>query len=544
MLNHQRAKMVLLFSGFMVSILWTNCIGPSHQKSVTLGKSFETVIGNPLQTSSFKISNSLCETIKRCRPDFKMEDCERQMLNTSGANATLSLTSQYMSLAQAQSGEMNGKLIANAQGLDSCSQTLESISCDDPRLTLAYQTSRQDPLVFATSLLSAMSCSRVFFDSEVSSCPVPNQVDFQVNDLSDLDDQKPGDGLCSTTQSKCTLRAALREAAADKSQTRNIQMLAGTINVRQPLMISSSVKIYGDCGSKTIIDGQSRSAIFIYSADHLSVEIHSVQLQNALSSESGAALASGYKNYASFIGSHLKFYKNKTTSENGGGAVMWWGSDSRFYCSDCIFDSNEAIGHKGQGGAILLTSWGGNNVIERSLFINNKGISAGAVFDAGEGTSYINNTFYQNTGDAVFLNYPGSRYLMVNNTFVNNTTTFGAGAINTSADVGVHMANNLIYANSGPFGNCKIGKVLSYGSNLIYPQSPHCGMDSQLDFSFEPQLRPLADNGGFSASLLLDSNSPARKKGQMKYCPNNDQRGFSRSQRSCDIGAVQTEADD
>src|SRR5687767_2367923 len=88
---------------------------------------------------------------------------------------------------------------------------------------------------------------------------------FTVNDTRDLVDVNPGDGLCRTSNSTCTLRAAIQEANALPGAD-TIQLPAGTYALAIPplnqndittgdLDITDSVTISGAGAALTILDG-------------------------------------------------------------------------------------------------------------------------------------------------------------------------------------------------------------------------------------------------------------------------------------------------
>ncbi len=74
------------------------------------------------------------------------------------------------------------------------------------------------------------------------------------------------------------------------------------------------------------------------------------------------------------------------------------------------------------------------------------------------------------------------------------------------------------------------------GNNLQFPGNT-CGAGIR---TANPQLGPLQDNGGFTATHAIASDSPARNTANNANCPPFDQRGVVRPQgTTCDIGAFE-----
>jgi CSLREA domain-containing protein len=95
---------------------------------------------------------------------------------------------------------------------------------------------------------------------------------------------------------------------------------------------------------------------------------------------------------------------------------------------------------------------------------------------------------------------------------------------------------NTIVARNKP-GDCR-GTQLSLGHNLDGDGS--CGLTAAGDLSgVNPVLGPLANNGGPTETHLPLVFSPAIGAGDAGACPTTDQRGMTRPQAGCDIGAVE-----
>jgi hypothetical protein len=96
------------------------------------------------------------------------------------------------------------------------------------------------------------------------------------------------------------------------------------------------------------------------------------------------------------------------------------------------------------------------------------------------------------------------------------------------------VRNSLIANNMG--GNCQAGLSLTLaGQNMQYPSNT-CGAATPAN----PQLSPVANNGGQTLTAALGPGSPALDVGDPAYCPPTDQRGQQRpAGAGCDLGAYE-----
>ena len=96
---------------------------------------------------------------------------------------------------------------------------------------------------------------------------------------------------------------------------------------------------------------------------------------------------------------------------------------------------------------------------------------------------------------------------------------------------------NSILANSAGGGDCyNSGSISTNSHNLI--EDGTCSPD----YTGDPLLGPLVDNGGPTETMALLPGSPAINAGDNATCEVTDQRGVSRPQAGrCDIGAYEYE---
>ena len=103
----------------------------------------------------------------------------------------------------------------------------------------------------------------------------------------------------------------------------------------------------------------------------------------------------------------------------------------------------------------------------------------------------------------------------------------------------IELRNTIVAQNSFP--NCaeNSGFLVSLGHNLSSDVS--CPFTEAGDMvGTDPQIGPLADNGGPTQTHRLNLGSPAIDAGDVVGCPAMDQRGVTRPQgAACDIGAYE-----
>jgi CSLREA domain-containing protein len=230
-----------------------------------------------------------------------------------------------------------------------------------------------------------------------------------------------------------------------------------------------------------------------------------------------------------------------------GGAIF---SDLSLVVSDCTFDSNVATD---DGGA--LTLYGGNADISRCTFTNNSvtynsltstsGVG-GAIFQNGS-LSMSNCTFSGNngtSGGAIYSISQSNNAVVTTNltgcTFSQNTATNGGAVYNTASNGGnsfVTLANTILQkgATGANLVNTGLGtSISSQGYNLSDDNGGGFLIAAGDQINTNPQLGPLQDNGGSTATMALLPGSPAQDKGK-SFGLTTDQRGIP---RPIDIAAI------
>ena len=207
---------------------------------------------------------------------------------------------------------------------------------------------------------------------------------------------------------------------------------------------------------------------------------------------------------------------------------------------------------------------GGGIFSDQVLNINNTSISENTASDGG-GLSISNTTFLinstvsrntSNTGAAIrnFASLEFNNSTVSGNiglgiailnfgttTLINSTVTAASSASSLFSTGQLVLKNSVITNSNGSDCELSAGTVTADSSNIISDGT--CNTNA---LAVDPQLMPLADNGGPTLTHALSPNSPARNIGVLTDCPTNDQRGVERdfSNGFCDIGSFEFVGDD
>lgn len=293
-------------------------------------------------------------------------------------------------------------------------------------------------------------------------------------------------------------------------------------------------------------------------------------INNSVLNNNTATLDGGAINTNGILEINASTFTNNTAFD--GGAIYKLGAGA-FSLTGSTFTGNST---RDDGSAIFF--WVATNAtVSDTEFVQNAAGDAGAVHSDASNPTLTRVTFDRNTagfGGGGMANYFGSNSTVTNSTFSGNSATYGGGMYNYFASspvltnltfsgnsariAGGGMFNywngsspllyNVIIANSTSGGDCVQGSdALNAASanNLIEDPVNACGLINGTNGNItgqDPNLGPLASNGGSTRTHALQSPSPAIDAGA--GCPATDQRGIPRPQgAACDIGAYELDAD-
>ena len=375
---------------------------------------------------------------------------------------------------------------------------------------------------------------------------------FAVDSTADAVDVRPGDRLCRTAAATCTLRAALQEAnATDGADTVVVPPgRYGLASVPFPeagfpferdagngdLDITDALTIRGAGARETTVDGGGLDRVFSIGTSTTAF-ISDMTITGGDPTGGGTATGIGMGgavfNQGTVALDRLRLVAN---TADGGGAVF---STPRTFITirDSLLADNRAV----EGGAIRFDS--GGEVVNSTITGNVLVTRAEAALLPDEISGYGGGIDHRGGNDVA----------IVNSTITNNHAIKAGGGVNSgqgyvpvSPDVAlgrVRLRNSIVAGNTDEEGpsDCHVSAqvIESTGHNLDSDGS--CFLTSRRDLpGRDPLLGPLADNGGPSETAIPLAGSPAIDAGAADGCPQRDQRGVARPQRSaCDIGAAE-----
>lgn len=382
---------------------------------------------------------------------------------------------------------------------------------------------------------------------------------YRVDSLVDAVDANPGDRRCERAAPPgggdtglCTLRAAVMEANAS-TWTETIEVPSGLYQLTLPansgggrLVITDGVKIQGAGAATTMIDGNDAdSVIHAQSGD---LVLNNLTIQGGKSQAGGGIrVESGEAEFTNLV------IRDNDGFTGGGGLLVVDGAKVTMRRS--AITNNTATGAFGggiwnQGELWVYESTIANNVSNRAGGVRNDGqmnlrnttVSGNFVNSREAGTGGVS----QN-GFAVLYNVT-----ITNNTGAgNNAASFRGGGIQTSAGETTVLKNSIVARNHGGTGpdDC-VGQLSGDSKHNLIGDDTACDIPLFLAtflLNVDPQLGPLANNGGPTQTHLPAAASPALEAGYQfpppaaDGCEKRDQRGVPRPQGSgvCDMGAVE-----
>ena len=366
------------------------------------------------------------------------------------------------------------------------------------------------------------------------------------------------------TDSSCSLREAVASANTDPAPGGDciagsgadvISLPAGTYtlnNAAGDLDVIGDTTFEGAGDATTIIDANNTDrAIDVPNTGGIAIDLAVRKLTLRNGNAIGATSDGGAIRMEETNGTLTIDQATIADSDAGrdGGAVSLKGVVTSFGAIATVVDSdlhgNTAIG---DGGAVYFSmafesSGAGHSlVIERSALTDNDAASnGGAIHAASNGyVETVNSTFSGNSavagGGAVSLGASKAKLDLRYSTVAGNTATAGAGGIQAEHDfASAVLLKGAIIAGNTAVNCAKVAPATgvfgstSQGYNIESTNS--CDLDAGTDLvSTDPQLQPLADNGGPTLTHNIAGTSPAHDRVDCMAgsAPAFDQRNFLR----------------
>jgi len=274
---------------------------------------------------------------------------------------------------------------------------------------------------------------------------------FTVDDTADAVDASPGDGVCATAGSVCTLRAAIQEANAWPGGD-NISLPAGTYTLTLAgnedaaaagdLDITDDLTLYGAGSAVTTIDGNNISRILqIFTG--ATVTVSGVQIINGNSSADGG----GIFNDGALTLNNSRVANNSTTSAiSGGGGIF---NSGTMTLNHAVVDNNSSVGGAtiGSGGGITINQASSVSTINNSTISNNTAVNNGGGLYITAGMVTINDSSID--GNIVNHQTGGGIYSAGTLTIDGSTISANQGFLGA----GIRSQGSLTISNSTISGN-------------------------------------------------------------------------------------------
>ncbi|HHM04641.1 MAG TPA: hypothetical protein ENJ19_02725 [Gammaproteobacteria bacterium] len=338
----------------------------------------------------------------------------------------------------------------------------------------------------------------------------------------------------------------------------------GGIFSRGQLMVLASTV---HANSTTNTPGASGGGIRLLGATGAGANLSSAIVRNSTVSNNSAELGGGIYNDFARLGIELSVIENNTAVSAGGGL----GNFGRTTVSRSVVRNNtsrnaNATATQGLGGGVFNAA---SLDITSTTVHNNTGNLGAGIYNDSQGTLALkNSTVSANAATVASTSEGGGVYnsreiAVFNSTIFDNQASsggtefiacgskdasLGLGCDNAADDV-VTVVVNTIVGNSTSTNICggEFTLVTSNGHNLITADTCQSGgkglgaaaTDIVADPLFATGLQFNDGAKDFLLTFALGDASPAVNAGDNGVCPLNDQRGHSRNDNACDIGAYE-----
>lgn len=311
------------------------------------------------------------------------------------------------------------------------------------------------------------------------------------------------------------------------------------------LGIDRNVTIDASAAPELVVSGNLSSRVFEISAGVI-VSMNDLEVADGTgASQGGGILNNGTLNL------HRVVVRDNTEISAGpanfmfGGGGIYNGDGAKLNLTDSTVADNVSVNHPGGG---IYGYFNSEVNIEASTIAGNIGGDvAGGLRTLGN-LSVLNSTISGNVstawhGGAAFMT--DGVVTIVNSTITDNIAPAGtAGGLMVAsfgAPVSVTVTNSIV-ANNGSYDCQSEGggaASLESGGNNVFADTS-CSSVAEDIVGVDPQLSPLADNGGPTLTHAPAPSSPAIDAANLADCPAIDQRGASRPQGAgCDTGAYE-----
>ncbi len=397
--------------------------------------------------------------------------------------------------------------------------------------------------IFIASLAFFALCSVIGANAQ-SSFQISIGPLFTVNSTADTVDVNVGDGLCSDSAGRCTLRAAIEES--NYEPVANVNSLNLIIFALQnpsvvnltlgELPITGGVSIIGSGARRLTVQRSSEPGtpdfrVFRIASNGVGVEINRMSIRNGnAGTQDGGGILVEEPGTLTLTDVVVK----ENSAANGGGIAN---AGRRFVVNRVLINSNIATAN---GGGVFNqgSSPFSNSRISNSTITNNTATNGGAVYNTGS-------------------------IDLTNDTISNNGAT--AAATSIFNEIGALNVLNTVIGRDAPSALSALsGTFITKGNNIVTDARNSTGFTNGAsndqvsdNNAIDPLIGPLADNGGQTDTRSLLAGSPAIDAGNdcvfTATCSSStllnglssDQRGryLRKVGNAVDVGAFEANAD-
>lgn len=288
-------------------------------------------------------------------------------------------------------------------------------------------------------------------------------------------------------------------------------------------------------------------------------------------------LSSAYAGLINSNNADIEIRNSSINNNSSRGALLKGSSGDTANLDNVIVNANQSIGDTiqlfrfesvsinnssissnnvtGRFGGVLNWDFGGSASLTNSTISNNRLVSESSV-KIGAPIVIVNATISGNSlssppSNTVFKTGGGIETFdsdlvrIINTTITDNTApNIGLNEVNAVGRTTLSLVNSIV-ANSVAGADCALSTVTTTPSfiisdgNSIIEDDGNCVTQAR---NIDPQLGPLADNGGPTLTHSLPRGSPAINSGDNATCAASDQRGKTRAlslNDPCDVGSFE-----
>ncbi|HEV2806663.1 MAG TPA: right-handed parallel beta-helix repeat-containing protein [Chthoniobacterales bacterium] len=310
-----------------------------------------------------------------------------------------------------------------------------------------------------------------------------------------------------------SLRQAITDACPDSTITFDMNQVVSPIILQQMLHVDKNLTINGPGAALLTISGNGSTSdpVFYAGTDSVMLTFSGLKLTQCLD---GAVVIPAGVNGTTVTIQNCVFSKNNLGVYAGSGTVN---------IVNTTVDGNTVT--SGSPGITVVDAT--VNILNSTVSNNSSTVSgSGAVALTNQGVINITNSTISNNSTSGFgphsggaIRNSGSGTIKItNSTIANNTSTTTGGGIANSGSGVVRLRNSVVALNTASTSGPDVsGAFITEGHNLIGKSDGSTGFTPGANgdlvgsaaLPVDPQLAPLANNGGPTMTRALNANSPA-----------------------------------